>query len=576
MSGFCAYCNTALVPLDPSRKDSPLACPKCPQDGRPITKPRAFVAFVDGCRNGESVFIGERAFLGRSSDCEIQIPEANVSRRHAEISLEGGRFWIKDLGSRNGIQVGNTRVPFAPLEHGSLIRIGQSVLRFETALSTEHAAGGTDRVLVPQEPAPKPISLDSPASAVRMSMPADKAVYPVAGGEPEHYRKAVACLQAVYRVSEALVGIFDPNRLLDRLLELVLETVPADRAYALLKDDSTGDFALRAARFREDRHAENQRPMSQTVLHKVVSERVSLLVADASTDERFGTQRSIATQGIRSIMCVPLGIGSSIFGVVTADTLRSKNAFDDEDLKMLTAIAQQASVALEQVRLSRKLEEDTRTRGLLERYLPPELVEQAVSRKLQLNPGGELKALTILFSDIRGFTGMSERMEPGEIVELVNEYFGMMVEVLFRHGGTLDKFIGDSIMAFWGAPLARPDDPLRAVRCAVEMQEKLSQFNSLMANSNQLPIPVGIGINTGRAVVGNLGSARRYEYTVLGDAVNIASRVQQFAEPGQILITGSTFDAVRSDVKVEEMPPAELRGRQAKVPLYRVLWRTEV
>ncbi|MBI4859103.1 MAG: FHA domain-containing protein [Candidatus Riflebacteria bacterium] len=576
MDNRCPRCQAPLYLVDPSRPDGNRYCPSCSTAGGASRPSRAFLVFAEGMRRGESIDVPARMVIGRVPGCDLVISDSDVSRRHAEIVLEGERYCIRDLGSRNGIEVCGEQVASSPLDHGNLIRIGDTLLRFELAI------GRTQTSLEPEElpptspprppsrPPDEPITLDKPVGSLRGTLPVAELFRTSASGGSEPHRKALACLGAIYRVSEALVGILEPDRLLDRLLEVVLETMPADRAYALLRDETTDDFVVKASRFREERHAENQWTMSRTILQKVVTENVALLVADASEDERFGAQRSIVAQGIRSIMCVPLAIGPSIFGVVAADTLRSRDAFDEEDLKMLTAIARQASVGLEHVRLIRKVEEDTRTRGLLERFLSPELVDQAVSRKLQLNPGGELKDLTILFSDIRGFTGFSERMEPSEVVELLNEYFGMMVEVVFRHGGTLDKFIGDSIMAFWGAPVSHPDDPVRAVSCALEMQEKMTQFNALAAGSGQPTLPVGIGINTGPAVVGNLGSARRYEYTVIGDPVNVASRVQQLAQPGQVLITGSTRTAAGDRIVAEEISLAELKGRQGRVPIYQV------
>jgi adenylate cyclase len=416
-------------------------------------------------------------------------------------------------------------------------------------------------------PLPEVSELDSGLSTIRSQISADDA-YQVAAQADGASAKAYACLQSVYRVSEALVGVLDLDTMLARTLEQVLAAVPADRAYVILRDDAGTGFVVRAAQFREERHAENQMVVSRTLLRRVVDERVSLLVADAQAE--FQSQHSIVSQGIRSVMCAPLAAGKAAFGAIAVDTLRSRNAFDGEDLKMLTAIGRQASIALENVRLLRRVEEDARTRGMLERYLSPELVEQVVSRKVDLKPGGQLCELTIMFSDIRGFTRIAATLDPHEVVELINEYFGIMVEVLFRHGATLDKFIGDSIMAFWGAPVKRDDDALRAVRCALEMQSQLAQFNRLLESSSQQQLAVGIGINTGQAIAGNIGSARRIEYTILGDAVNVASRLQGVALGGQILITESTYAKLGARVPATALPAVELRGRSGLVGVYSV------
>jgi class 3 adenylate cyclase len=187
-----------------------------------------------------------------------------------------------------------------------------------------------------------------------------------------------------------------------------------------------------------------------------------------------------------------------------------------------------------------------------------------VNRKIELKPGGEGKDLTIMFTDIRGFTTLSENMSPEETVELINEYFGIMVEVVFRYGGTLDKFIGDAIMAFWGAPVGHGDDPVRAVRTAIEMMDILGQLNVLRQGRGEPDIKIGIGTNTGDVVAGYLGSSKALEYTVIGDTVNTGARLCSLAKAGEIIISHNTYERCGDLFEVVPAIVAELNRTHSR------------
>ena len=181
--------------------------------------------------------------------------------------------------------------------------------------------------------------------------------------------------------------------------------------------------------------------------------------------------------------------------------------------------------------------------------------------------------MVVLFSDIRGFTSLSEKMSPDEIASLLTEYFTEMVDVVFEHGGTLDKFMGDAVMALWGAPLTREDDADRATRAAVVMQRRLARLNDEWQRQGRPRLTAGIGINVGDVFAGNIGSDRRLEYTVIGDAVNIASRLCAEAGAEEILIAEPLHAALASPPPVTSLEPLALKGKAQPVPVYRVEWR---
>ncbi|HKP49608.1 MAG TPA: adenylate/guanylate cyclase domain-containing protein, partial [Gemmatimonadales bacterium] len=174
------------------------------------------------------------------------------------------------------------------------------------------------------------------------------------------------------------------------------------------------------------------------------------------------------------------------------------------------------------------------------------------------------------FSDIRGFTAMAESMGPDAIARLLTEYFSDMVEIIFEHGGTLDKFVGDAIMALWGTPIAHADDPDRALRAAVAMQQGVARLNQRWVSEGRPEIGVGIGINYGDVFAGNIGSHRRLEYTVIGDAVNVANRLCSEAAAGEILVSEALCQVVKDQADYEYLPAMALRGRTRSVQVYRV------
>ncbi len=206
----------------------------------------------------------------------------------------------------------------------------------------------------------------------------------------------------------------------------------------------------------------------------------------------------------------------------------------------------------------------------LERYVSKPLADTILRRENHLQLGGEEKEVTILFCDIRRFTSLAERLPPAQVVELLNAYFARMIQVVGDHEGMVDKLMGDSVMALFGAPQSQGDDPLRAVRCAVDMQQAVRRFNQQRASQDLPPLEMGIGINTGLVIAGNIGSATRMEYTVIGDSVNIAARLQGLARPGEILVSEATYRAIAGLVVAEELAPTELKGKRIPVAIYRI------
>jgi adenylate cyclase len=177
----------------------------------------------------------------------------------------------------------------------------------------------------------------------------------------------------------------------------------------------------------------------------------------------------------------------------------------------------------------------------------------------------------VLFSDIRGFTAMSEIMDPREVVEMLNDYFERMVEIIFVNEGTLDKFVGDEIMALYGSPIGHSDDPIRAVRTALSMCAALSEFNQERRAAGKPEVKIGIGINTGEVVAGYLGSSKALEYTVIGDTVNTGARLCSVAKAGEVIISEATYERIVDHFEVIELPPAKVKGKANALRIFNVV-----
>jgi adenylate cyclase len=302
---------------------------------------------------------------------------------------------------------------------------------------------------------------------------------------------------------------------------------------------------------------------------------VAALFADPRNDARVDGAASIIDQSICSSMCAPLKPKERVLGVLYVDNLTTPRAFSQEDLDFLGAFANQAGIALENSMLHKRLEDEAVLRSTLMRFFPP-----ATIQKLREAPLASLSVVetevTALFSDVSDFTAMSSRMRPREVVEILNEYFPVMAEIVFRHGGTLEKYIGDALLAVWGAPFRGPEDADAAVRAAVEMQRRLATMNERWIAAGRAPLRVHIGVNTGVVAAGNIGSEHYLQYATIGDATNVASRACSVAQAGQVLVTHSTRAKLRDTAwELSSMPPVEVKGKDVPLELYNVRWQSE-
>jgi adenylate cyclase len=247
----------------------------------------------------------------------------------------------------------------------------------------------------------------------------------------------------------------------------------------------------------------------------------------------------------------------------------------------LNSVAAASSIALTYititaVKFTAEQRHTAELRATFGRYVSPQILQHILAHPESVHLGGERRDLTILFSDIRGFTTISEASEPEAVVEMLNEYLTRMVEILLEHGGTLDKFIGDAVMGFWNAPAADPDHPRHAVDCAIAMIEETARIRSRWEADGKPALRIGIGVNTGDAVVGNIGAEKVFGYTVIGDAVNLASRLESKNKDygTEIIISEFTLARIDSAFQTVYLDEVKVKGKERAVRIYEVKGRT--
>lgn len=528
--------------------------------------PKLIVIANEGERDFE---LGPVTTIGRHPDNTIQILDRIVSKEHAQVIRQSdGRFLFRDLGSLNGSFYAEDRVGERVLADGDEITMGAARLVYRAQAS---APAPAEQVRIEH----------SQETLIRQTLHTEQEnqeFLPEARiTDLEVLRRDYEKLRMAHELGRAIGLEVNLDVLLDKIITKAFDLLPADRGVILLLEN--GAPTPRIARTRDGRT--EQIALSSSILNEVLTKKIAVLSSDASMDSRFSGAHSIIIQGIRSTMTVPLLHQGEILGLMHLDSLITANAFGEKDLQIFSSIAGQAAAAISNSLLAKKIEHEASTRAQFQRLLSPNLVEQVVQGRLQLEKGGQRSEVTLLFSDIRGFTSMSETTSPEEIVRMLNEYFEIMVDVIFRHQGTLDKFVGDEVIALFGAPVALPNAELCAIECALEMLKVLKDWNRVRVSEGLPEVQIGIGINTGEVVTGAIGSSRALQYTAIGDAVNTTSRLCSNAKAGQLLVSEDTYRKVMDRVAAIRLPPLKVKGKEKELAVYNVIgmrssdWRQE-
>jgi adenylate cyclase len=530
--------------------------------------------------------------IGRAPDNTVVLNDPRASRYHAHVRFEDGSYVIVDgrVGggrSANHVFVGGEQLFERELKDGDRVTIGASQLRFERA---EESRPDTD-VRYDDKPLGHTQLLVSANDVIRAALASRTSGTQKAAAaaqqdqlaELESLRGKAKILALLYEMSKTLGSVFTLDAIFDKACEVIFDATPADRVVALLRDESAagdGDDNLKlvAMRVRDEKKAAQGRQQSigRTITRKVMRERQALLSQDAAADTEFAGVHSIVSQGVHSTICAPLAAESRVHGALYADRLDAFTSFTRDDLELVSAVAAQTAVAVENARAHERLAREEVARANYSRFMPEYVVRQILENPDSFKLGGVNQTITVLFADIRGFTRLSERAQPEKVVQLLNHYFTAMSDVIFAHGGTLDKYLGDGLMALFGAPAATPEDACNAVAAAVSMQRRMEVINEELRAESLSEISIGIGLHTGEATVGYIGSERRSEYTAIGDTVNLAARLESNALPGQILLSEAAAVAARgANCTFRPRTPITVKNRVQPVPIFEVDWKQE-
>ncbi len=498
--------------------------------------------------------------IGRHPDNTIQILDRIISKEHAQIQRAAdGRYLLRDLRSLNGTFMRGERVADHYLGDGDEFTMGSTRIMF---VDKPKADDVLQRVTI----AP---GLTESHIRGRIQANTGDFIPERQISDERNLRRDYERLRIGHELARAVGSELDLDKLLPKILDKAFELVGADRGVILLQNDQSSELVPRFVKTRSGKSDPNI-VLSKTVMAEVVNNKAAVLSSDATMDARFSGAHSIIMQGIRSTMTLPLLHANELLGIMHLDSLFTSNAFTEKDLQICTGMAAQAAISIQNARLASRIEKEAQTRAQISRLIPPSIVEQVLKGELVIEKGGRVTEVTMLFSDIRGFTTMSDGRPPQEIVNTLNEYFEVMVDILFKYAGTLDKFVGDEIIGLFGAPIALDDAPFKAVSCGIAMLQALEEFNRTRASEGQTPIRIGIGINTGNVITGSIGSTRALQYTAIGDAMNVASRLVNIASSGDIIVSEDTYRAVVGRVEATQLPPVKVKGKAEELKVYRI------
>ncbi len=363
-------------------------------------------------------------------------------------------------------------------------------------------------------------------------------------------------LNALYNVGKSITALKEPDVILERIVDAVLFMTKSDACTLFVIDPHTGDLRKRV---KKQRRRGGKLPRQRH-----------------STDELRVLARNsngLIHKEIDGVTIVPLKVGKKVVGKLGIQKQEGVE-FTDHDQKLLRMLADYAAIALHNLELMHQLHltkerEKNQIRGMFERYVAPTVVEQVLTQPSKVELGGTRRSITVLFADVRGFSSFSAKTSPEVLVELLNQYMRVAADAVLAQQGTLDKFMGDAVMAFFNAPLSQSNHPLRAIKAAWNLCQAVKKLHNYLPAEHRLYFGVGVGV--GEAVVGNIGTPQMMNYTVIGDSVNKVKRLQENAQGGQILISQETYDLVQDYVEVRSLGDVHLKGQSRSEPVYEIL-----
>jgi adenylate cyclase len=393
------------------------------------------------------------------------------------------------------------------------------------------------------------------------------------------FRKKFDYKDTVLSVSNALCSVLNLDEIIKRIIHTVRKEMFIDTAGVVLLEPQSNCcrtvFDNDKPGNKESSIKDVRIPCDNPLLSLVKKEKKLITKYDLEKDPHYVKLKNSCEQLFEEIgasMVMPLIYQNKVKGVLALGYKKSGHFYTREDIDLLETLTNQGAIAIENARLAEQMEKELIVRTNLSRYISPQVVEQIIKKDRQVNLGGSKKNVTVLISDIRHFTRITETYSPDKLVHILNEYFTEMAKIIFENQGSLDKYIGDAIVAVFGSLITLENAAQSAIRAAIQMMKRMNALNESWMQNYRLVMNIGIGINTGEVFLGNVGSPERMEFTVIGDTVNVASRFSDIAKEGQILISKNTLASLSSDIKYKELPPTAVKGKTGKLEVFEILY----
>lgn len=488
--------------------------------------------------------------IGRASgDWTVDLdlsPDTTVSRRHARLTFEHKRHWLQDVSSRGGTFINGERIYdktlVTPLDR---IKIGRTELYLidpKSANLNSLNDFDTQPITIDQEDSREGPERGILADSVSASEPPESLIM---------VRKSVKLLETIrnrlaafYELGTALGAAQDVEPLLKTVVEHLCRTISgAQRGAVLLLEERT----LRLKAY----VPQPAKPSVSLYLARMtIDKQEAFIWSYRLTGELGKLTDSIVSHGTKCAMYAPLIWQGDVLGIVYVDNYVADDAFTDDDLHLLMAMANQTAMFVKNHLLQENLTRERIVRSNLLRQFSPQVaahLENMLRQPERLGLGGErVEPVTILQSDVRGFTALSDRMDPSDVMEMLNQLFGVCIPIIFKYNGTVDKYIGDAILAVFGSPNPDPEGKQweNAVRAALEMQHAVRRLGLEWQRQGYPIYQIGIGIHTGAVLQGFIGSEEQMEFTVIGNTVNRATRYCDGADRGEIVISPAVYNHV--------------------------------
>ncbi|HBC75647.1 MAG TPA: hypothetical protein DC017_12510 [Candidatus Wallbacteria bacterium] len=528
--------------------------------------------------------------LGRSPECSVMVKSTIASRLHARLFFRDGSWRVSDNQSTNGTWLNGKKIKESAIANYDVVRIGDVLVEFndeellqsiivnksEISEYTSEKAAAQNLVLNEFSVKVGELLKDFNEKTNERNFREETARFQtrlteMVNSYASDNARINSEMKILFELTKSISEILNLKQLLNIALDLVHQIKKVDRGLVLLyekKSDRFVPYVARKMSLSDLKVDENL--VSKSILAYMKNNPGPVLIKNSLMDERFASAESVVALSAKSILCIPLVSQQGLQGSFYLEK-DAAQPFDESDAEFLKNFASAVSVAVENTKLIMAIKRERSIRNNMERYLSPNLIDQLTQTSGELKLDGEKREISVMFADIKNFTKMSEQLKVEEVFSMLNKTFSEITQIIFKHDGTLDKFIGDAVMAFFGAPMKHDDDPVRSVMTAVEIIETVKRMADEYRSEFGVEVSFSIGINTGEAIVGNVGSLDRMEYTAIGDTVNLAARLQAKAGYNEIVINESVYNLVKDRFRCEPLPPFFVKGKEQAINAYLII-----